>query len=280
MWNNWEQLSCVAHSPQIVGKTIALLFSMKTCFVQIQSVQLNFACTKRLHNLSTETIINVRNARLCARCGIFLLKFKQRCFCLSFGQGVYIFEQSPKSIQDVFGDVYCPGKFCSNREKCVPLGGYVTTPRSFYGCGKCGAWLFVHKVSLMLQEHAKTTTTDKARFFMTRNRWTWYPTKNCYLMSHLNQPNKGRETCVWTTKYKRLLEMCIVQHVQMKSVLIFQPIKRLVSTTVKKAKPATTFWIIILWTKNRQLSCLAAMVHIVLQERRLWTSKKKNHLNF
>ena len=31
-------------------------------------------------------------------------------FFLSHGQGVYIFEESPKSIQDVIGDVYCPGK--------------------------------------------------------------------------------------------------------------------------------------------------------------------------
>ena len=39
-------------------------------------------------------------------------------FFLSFGQGVYIFEESPKSIQDVIGDVYCPGKYCLNRQKC------------------------------------------------------------------------------------------------------------------------------------------------------------------
>ena len=37
----------------------------------------NFAGTKRVFNLSAETIIDVRNARLCARCAIFLLKIKQ-----------------------------------------------------------------------------------------------------------------------------------------------------------------------------------------------------------
>ena len=41
-----------------------------------------------------------------------------------------IFEESPKSIQDVSGDVFSPGKYCSNREKCESLGGYVTTLRS------------------------------------------------------------------------------------------------------------------------------------------------------
>ena len=60
-------------------------------------------------------------------------------------------------------------------------------------------------------------------------------------MSHFNQPNMERKKCVWTLKYEKLLEMCIVQHVEMKSVFRFQPIKRLVSTTVKSAKLAVTF---------------------------------------
>ena len=90
--------------------------------------------------------------------------------CLSFGQGVQIFEESPKSVQDVIEDVYCPGKHRSNREKCESLGGYVTTPRSIYGCGKRGAWLFDHKVPFMLQEHPKTTKTDKTRFFFAKKK--------------------------------------------------------------------------------------------------------------
>ena len=60
-------------------------------------------------------------------------------FFLSLGQGVYVFEESPKSGQDIIGEVICPGKYCSNREKCESLGGYVTTTRSIYACGKCGA---------------------------------------------------------------------------------------------------------------------------------------------
>ena len=91
-------------------------------------------------------------------------------FFLSLGQGVYIFEESPKSAQDVIGDVCCPGKYCSNREKCESIGGYVTSPRSIHGCGKCGAWLFVHKVPFILQEHVKTTQTDKTRFFFAEKR--------------------------------------------------------------------------------------------------------------
>ena len=89
-------------------------------------------------------------------------------FFLSFGPGVYIFEENPKSFQDVLEDVYCPGECCLNKEKCKSIGGYVTTPRSIYGCGKCGAWLFVHKVPFTLQKHVKTTQTDKTLFFFAK----------------------------------------------------------------------------------------------------------------
>ena len=41
---------------------------------------------------------------------------------LSPGQGVYILEESPKTVQDVVGDVCCPGKYCCNKEKCELLG--------------------------------------------------------------------------------------------------------------------------------------------------------------
>ena len=57
MWNNWEQLRRVAHWSLVVGITIALLFSLGTCIVQIQNVRVNFPCTKRLFNLSAEAII-------------------------------------------------------------------------------------------------------------------------------------------------------------------------------------------------------------------------------
>ena len=141
-------------------------------------------------------------------------------FLSSLGQRIYIFEESSKSVQDVTEDVYCPGKYCSNREKCESLGGYVTTPRSIYACGKCAAWLFVHKVPSKIQEQVKTTKTDKTRIFFDRKRWTWYPTKNYYSMSPLNQTNIERKNCVWTTKYEKLSEMFIVQHVETKSVFI------------------------------------------------------------
>ena len=85
----------------------------------------------------------------------FPLDDQTTCFFLSLGQGVYNFGESPKSVQVVIGDAYCPGKFCFNREKCESSGGYVTTPKSIFACEKCGAWLFVNKVIFMLQEHVK-----------------------------------------------------------------------------------------------------------------------------
>ena len=142
--------------------TIALIFSLDTCIVQIRSVWVKFACTKRLFNLLAEAIINVRNVQntkclgelclhkknfqslgrsdyQCPQCGsvcqVRNIPFEDQTnsFFLSFGQGVYIFEENLKSIQDVIGDVYCPGKYCSNSEKSEPLDGYITTPRSIYG---------------------------------------------------------------------------------------------------------------------------------------------------
>ena len=69
-------------------------------------------------------------------------------------------------------------------------------------------------------------------------------------MSYFKQSNIKRKNCVRTTRYKRLLEMFIVQHVEMKSVFTFLPIKRLFSTTVKSAKPAATFWILLFKDQN------------------------------
>ena len=97
-----------------------------------------------------------------------LFEEKINSFFLSLGQGVYIFEERPKSIQENIRDVYSPGEICLNRKKCESISVYVTTVRSIFGCGKCGAWLFVHKVPFVLQEHLKTTQTDKTRFLLVK----------------------------------------------------------------------------------------------------------------
>ena len=112
--------------------------------------------------------------------------------------------------------------------------------------------------------------------FFAKNRWTCYPTNNCSIISHFNQPNIEKKNCVWTKKYKRLMEMCIVQDVETRSVFTFQLIKSLVFMSAKNARPAATFWIFFLGTKNWQLCCLAAMVHIAFQARRVATQIKSS----
>ena len=76
--------------------TIALLISFGTRVVRVQSVRVNFVCSKRLFNLSADAIINVRNASLCAWCAIVRLEEQTNSSCFSFGQGVHISEESPK----------------------------------------------------------------------------------------------------------------------------------------------------------------------------------------
>ena len=63
------------------------ILSLRTCIAQIQSVWVNFARTNGLFNLSAEAIINARNALLCVKCAIFLLKIKQTPFSCRLVQG-------------------------------------------------------------------------------------------------------------------------------------------------------------------------------------------------
>ena len=112
---------------------------------------------------------------------IFCFEGQRSSFFLSFGQGVYFFEENPKSIQDVIGDVYCPGEYCLNRKKSEFPGGYVTTPRFIYGCGKCGSWLFVHKVTFMLQERVKTTKQTKHVFSLLKKLEFLIPDKQLFI---------------------------------------------------------------------------------------------------
>ena len=145
--------------------TIALSFSLGTCIVQIQRVWVNFACTKKTFQSLGRSDYQGPQFAFVYQVRNIPFEDQTNSFFLSLGRGVYIFEENPKSIQDVIGDVFCPGDYCLNREKCKSIGGFVTTPRSIYGCDKCGAWLFVHKVPFTLHEHVKTTKTDRTSFF-------------------------------------------------------------------------------------------------------------------
>ena len=69
-------------------------------------------------------------------CQVRKVPFKDQTnsFFLSSGQGLYVFEESPKSIQNVIRDGDCAGQYCLNREKCESLDGYVTIPRLRCSC--------------------------------------------------------------------------------------------------------------------------------------------------
>ena len=99
--------------------------------------------------------------------------------------------------------------------KCVLLEAHVSTRRSFFGCRKCRAWSFLHKVSFSLQKQVKTTKTDETRIFLAQknNRSADQQTFNKIPI----ESNKFcRKKCSifmflkWKRKYKKFLEMCSV----------------------------------------------------------------------
>ena len=79
--------------------TKALLFSLGTCIVQIQSSRVNFVCTERRFNLSAEAIINARMARLCARCATFLLEIKHFLFSSRLVKGLIFLKRAQNQFK-------------------------------------------------------------------------------------------------------------------------------------------------------------------------------------
>ena len=54
---------------------------------------------RRIFNLSAEAIINARNARLCVRCAIFLLKIKEIPFSCRLAKGFTILKRSQNQFK-------------------------------------------------------------------------------------------------------------------------------------------------------------------------------------
>ena len=105
----------------------------------------------------------------CPQCGSVCqvrnvpLKIKHTPFFVAWSGGLH-FWREPKINSRCYWRCLLSWQVLSQQRE-IWIGGYVTTPRFIFGCGKCGAWLFVHKVPFTLQEHVKTTKTDKSRFF-------------------------------------------------------------------------------------------------------------------
>ena len=144
--------------------TIALLFSLGTCIVQLQNVRVKFACTKKTFQSLG------RSEYQCPQCTSV---FQKRNFPFedqtnSFSSPLVKGLSFLKRLQNQFNRLL---EMCIvlasivSTEKSDNLDIYVTTPISIYASGKRGVWLLVQKV---LQEHVKTTTTEKTRLFFAK----------------------------------------------------------------------------------------------------------------
>ena len=150
-------------------------------------------------------------------------------FFLSLGQGVYIFEETPKSIQEVIGDVYCPGKYCLKKEKCESIGGYVTTRRSKDGCGKCRALLFVHEVPSTLQDPKRRQRQTKQAFSLLK-KMNLVRNKQLFL----NDPFQS-------TKYRKD-ELCVDNNLRDTIGDVYSPTSRNEKCVYISTKKMTSFY--------------------------------------
>ena len=74
-----------------------------------------------------------------------------------------------------------------------------------------------------------------------------------YWSNSINQIQQDKNVVfMWTTKYKNLLEICLVRNVATKTVFPFHPKNDLNSTTVKSAKPDVTCLIVHWRNENQQ----------------------------
>ena len=152
------------HSPLIVGMTKALLFSLQTCIVQIQSVWVDFACTKRLFNLLAEAIINVRNVGLCARCAMFLLKIKQVPFSCRLVK-VFLFLREPKISSRCYWRFLLSWQVLFQQRE-WRISWWLRKNSEIHLClWKVWSLVVCSQSYFLLQEHVKTTKTDKKHVF-------------------------------------------------------------------------------------------------------------------
>ena len=179
VWHFWEQLQRAAQSALIVGIGIALLFPLGDVYCPYTKYSGKLCLHKEAFQSLGRSVYQCPQGASACRVRDISFEEQTSSFFSSFGQEVHILEENSVSIQDVIGALFCAGKYCSNRQKMRMSWRLCNNAGSFQGCGKCGAWLFVQKVLFLLQEHVKTTQTDKTLFFFAKKRWTCYPTNNC-----------------------------------------------------------------------------------------------------
>ena len=152
MWKNKKLKRCAAHSPLIFGMTKALLIFLGTCFVQIKAV----FDLLHVHKTTFQTLgrRNYQSLHCSSTCQLRNIPAEQQTFSffLMFGQGIHIFEETQKSIEDVIGDVYCP---TIPTEKCVYLSTNKTSSFLTLKSAKpaLACWMFLlwdEKATIML----------------------------------------------------------------------------------------------------------------------------------
>ena len=113
---------------------------------------------------------------------------------MSFGQGVYNLGRLQNQFKLFLEMRIVLASIVPTEKIEEPLYGYVTSPRSIYGCGKCGACLFVHRV---LQEPLNTKKTDKKRFFFAKKKMNLVPNKQLLVIAAFQSTNyRKNKNCV------------------------------------------------------------------------------------
>ena len=133
---------------------------------------------------------------------------------------------------------------------------------------------------LTLQEHVKTTKTDKTRFFFAKKEMDLLPDKQLLL----NVPFQS-------TNYRKK-ELCVDNNVQETIGDVYCPTCRNEKCVYISTKKTTSFYDckkckacchvlnIPFKDQNQQLSRLAVMENNALQKGRAATRKRKSHLHF
>ena len=187
------------HSPLIVGTKIALLFSLGHVYCSNAKCSGRLCLHKKLFNLSTEAIVNARNAPLCVRCAIFLLKIKEIPFFVAWPRGLHFWRESKISSRCYWWCLLSWQVLSQQREMRI----------YWWLCNNSEIHLWLWKVwglvvcSQSSFHFTRAHEDDKNRqnsLFLCQKAWTFYRKNNCYLMSHFSQPNIERKNCMWTTK--------------------------------------------------------------------------------
>ena len=104
----------------------------------------------------------------------------------------------------------------------------------------CGAWLFVHKVPFMLQEHVKTTKTNKTRFFSAKNM-NLVPNKQLLVNALFQSTNYRKKEVRVDNKVQETDRGVYCPTCRTEKCAYISTKKRLFSTTVRSENPAATF---------------------------------------